>query len=1097
MKSTREIKLWAKLKNEYILEYKSSWIEDELEDNASKTKTGKLYLFIASEFCDMSLRDAIETINKEIKEIDKNNSFQRMRAYLATNIFLEILQGVKYLHDLNLVHKDLKPGNILITLNNSSSNFVKIADFGLTNELIDPESGMFVEEDEEGKDFILDPARGGTKGYMAPETQFDTSADLLSLGIILCDLMNFDQLNLPQISNDEKQDDTIMPIIWLIRKMTHDWKSERPSCEDIITHKKEWLKTYQEIRDCHFLTDLCFEWFCSKTKTDIDILHMKKLDKMNLVTKIIMTKIESEIERNFIDSIRMGKKTKLEEQEFKRIKYSIRVDRIISNLNENLYPEYFKQIFTALVISGNLDELNINLQTLLNENSSGNWLCFSTSFEVYQPLEFVNWYRCPYIFVSFYNIYRRETCIQLLLVDTRQRNNILESKNIFQYNDMPDFEILTPILTSFVQYMPREKIKQISKKVDLDIEVNKIREIILSHMEENFGGSSKWECCITSNELFLALKLSDYKVDFIVAFRKREKCFLIFRCEESDLMDYENLIKWYDRTWDDISMNEKLILEKALANQPLQFRSIHIRMVKLDLKSTIVSLIHNFPYSHKFPYYRFAADENSTIFDFNVLKLKVDEYRYKIFLDESLCDLIRVKKNLIETSICKDKSTVLAVISIKASIKSDAKLNSSVFCDELGVSNINKHFDSIPDCKSSENLKVWISETKNIFVQMNGPYYFTEKIFELLIFLQKDDFPIILKLKILDILLIFYSHFQNGLVILEDGRTHFHLEKKFILPILELFKSLEDNLCFRSTSLLINIVRCCEKCRDFVLDEDLEKRINSLVIKDKPLKLLRNVTVLIRYIYFENFNLPKLITTKELMPTISILFKRTDRLILDKILKTLYIILDYEKEVNVIRDLLIKEKIFQRLNELLILDDIHIQTLVLKCLEVIQPSARENDAISALLLEDRFLRNLLQMMSHNNLELLTSLLWFVSDYNIQDETTKNKLIEYKILSKFFDLIVKEDFFVLEKGISFFAEILFTGESQDICKMDNLKIHDILTRLENCRNKEVIEAIKRAYDYCTNELKLVHSKIFQNVQSFRFLKEILDDILLKK
>jgi serine/threonine protein kinase len=49
--------------------------------------------------------------------------------YIASILFIEILNGVRYLHQNSIIHRDLKPANILVKKGVNNKYFVKIADF--------------------------------------------------------------------------------------------------------------------------------------------------------------------------------------------------------------------------------------------------------------------------------------------------------------------------------------------------------------------------------------------------------------------------------------------------------------------------------------------------------------------------------------------------------------------------------------------------------------------------------------------------------------------------------------------------------------------------------------------------------------------------------------------------------------------------------------------------------------------------------------------------------------------------------------------------------------------------------------------------------
>lgn len=52
---------------------------------------------------------------------------KKMPIFQAHRYFLQLLDGLEYLHGKGVIHKDIKPGNLLITLDDT----LKISDFGV------------------------------------------------------------------------------------------------------------------------------------------------------------------------------------------------------------------------------------------------------------------------------------------------------------------------------------------------------------------------------------------------------------------------------------------------------------------------------------------------------------------------------------------------------------------------------------------------------------------------------------------------------------------------------------------------------------------------------------------------------------------------------------------------------------------------------------------------------------------------------------------------------------------------------------------------------------------------------------------------------
>jgi len=137
-----------------------------------------------------------ETLKQVIQDkIKKKTPFKEEE---ILNIIDSLVCGLEYLHSKKIVHRDIKPDNILF----DDKNKAKLSDIGIAK---------FVADDETS---YLDQDRSGTPYYVAPELQnynpdFQKKefykTDIWSLGVVIAELCLFEIKFIDKISNDLKE----------------------------------------------------------------------------------------------------------------------------------------------------------------------------------------------------------------------------------------------------------------------------------------------------------------------------------------------------------------------------------------------------------------------------------------------------------------------------------------------------------------------------------------------------------------------------------------------------------------------------------------------------------------------------------------------------------------------------------------------------------------------------------------------------------------------------------------------------------------------------------------------------------------------------
>lgn len=167
-----EVRSLQAINHPHVVRYHTCWLDgpncDSIKngsltfpDNASSTNVNvpllptNNYLLIQMELCEITLKSVLNSAHPVTLS--------------QSDLFPQLCQGLKVIHENNVVHRDLKPDNIF-----RSKNIWKIGDFGYAR----------VNEDEDE-----DMSVAGCRKYRSPDEGCSQKSDIYSLGIMFVEVL--------------------------------------------------------------------------------------------------------------------------------------------------------------------------------------------------------------------------------------------------------------------------------------------------------------------------------------------------------------------------------------------------------------------------------------------------------------------------------------------------------------------------------------------------------------------------------------------------------------------------------------------------------------------------------------------------------------------------------------------------------------------------------------------------------------------------------------------------------------------------------------------------------------------------------------------
>ena len=251
----------------------------------------------------------------------------------AKKYLQQLANGLKYLTENNIFHRDLKPQNILI----GKDNILKITDFGFAKS---------VNSSDISETFCGSPL------YMAPEIltyqKYTYTADLWSVGVILYEMLTgetpFTGNNLYNLVSNMKDNEVRIP----------NYTNLSSECKQLLfsllqkdpSNRLSWEKFYNHpwFKDHHKIDELYKKIFDNEDGEDNSLKSSECNSNDNFLEDGLMFEFEEDLEKmNNIEDIKTDIKEEMYMNEFVIVSNSLPIDK-----NQNKKAGLFNNIFDSI-----------------------------------------------------------------------------------------------------------------------------------------------------------------------------------------------------------------------------------------------------------------------------------------------------------------------------------------------------------------------------------------------------------------------------------------------------------------------------------------------------------------------------------------------------------------------------------------------------------------------------------------------------------------------------------------------------------------------------------------------------------------------------